>query len=326
MEEKKKDFNPIPFCSGHHGQTIMASLVRFEPWLRSVKHTFSLPDSDQLAMEITTPDGWDSSHPTVLLVHGLCGSHKSSNVVRLARKLHRQGLRSIRLNLRGCGSGKGLAKHYYHGGSSEDVLCAVKEIKKYAPNSPIILVGYSLGANIVLKLLGELGEDSKGLIEYGVSISPPADLKNSVHLMQQGCNQMYERYFIRLLIKDIEYRMKHFPELPRVDLSPWISVFEFDEYYIAPGIGYSSAFEYYENCSGKWFVPKIAVPCDILFARDDPIIDSNCLDDVAIPECVNIHKTNRGGHLGFLAHPREGFRWMDKMILNWIKAFLEPAE
>lgn len=326
MDEKENDFVPIPFFSGQHGQTILASLVRFDPWLRSECHVFSLPDEDQLAMEVSTPPGWQETDPTVLMVHGLCGSHKSSNVVRIAKKIYDGGSRAIRLNLRGCGSGKGLARKLYHCGCSEDVLHAIEEVKRLSPNSPLYLIGFSLGANLVLKLLGELGDKAKDLIEYAIAISPPADLRRTVQMIQQESNQIYERYFIRLLLNDIDYRKKRFPDLPQVNLHPWLTVFEFDEYYIAPTMGFASAFEYYDKCSGKHFVPNIKIPLDILFARDDPIIDADCIDDVEIPENVKIHKTCAGGHLGFIGHPKEGFRWMDRLVMDWLSSHMKPKE
>src|SRR5690349_9896025 len=102
-------FDPFPFLQGPHHQTIINSLFNFLWEPTSERKLISLPDGDKIALEITTPRKWKQEDLTVLLVHGLCGSHKSPNLVRMTRRLEPLGIRTVRFNMRGCGSGKGLA-------------------------------------------------------------------------------------------------------------------------------------------------------------------------------------------------------------------------
>ena len=104
--------------------------------------------------KLSTPRGWQPQDPTAVLLHGLCGGHRSSYMQRLARKLWRSGLRAVRMNLRGCGSGRGLARYPYHSGRSADVLAVLESLLQTTPQSPATLIGFSLGGNIVLKLAG----------------------------------------------------------------------------------------------------------------------------------------------------------------------------
>ena len=97
-------------------------------------------------------------------------------MVRLARGLWNAGLRCVRMNLRGCGPGFGLARRIYHSGRSGDALAVVEALKRKEPESPIALVGFSLGGNIALKLAGELGEEGRGRLSQVLSVSPPIDL------------------------------------------------------------------------------------------------------------------------------------------------------
>jgi len=319
MSRDEEDFKPLLFFSGCHSQTILGSLTSFAVAPESVREYVMLPDQDCLTMEICAPENWRDYDPTVVLLHGLCGSHKSNYLQRLVKKFHKKGMRTIRLNLRGCGSGRGLSKCLYHCGSSEDVVTALKVIKKKSPYSPITLIGFSLGGNIVLKLAGELGAAVETLVHQVIAVSPPADLKSSVHLIGQSKNQMYERYFIGLLRADIHYRHERF-NLPKVHIPFNMSVVEFDEYYMAPRNGYKNALEYYEACSSKAVLHKITIPCQILFAKDDPIIDANTVQEELLPKSVKVVKTNKGGHLGFLASPfnKTGARWMDHFLLKWV--------
>lgn len=324
--DKGNEFTPLPLFSGCHGQTIMASLVGVNLEPRSTMHVVSLPDGDQLTIQITAPSGWKAHDPTALLVHGLCGSHRSSNVVRMTWKLLRYGLRVVRMNMRGCGSGRGRAKGIYHGGSSGDVRAVLEALKHQTPESPITLIGYSLGGNIVLKLAGELGDKAFSLFHHVIAISPPADLKASVTRLSQPSSQLYEQYFVTKLLAEFRYRKRHFKTGFQERVPLVTSLFEFDEKFLAPAAGFDSAEAYYQACSAKKFVPFIRVPCHILFAKDDPIIDSNALDAISLPACVKVFKTEKGGHLGFLSPPHKGFRWMDNLILRWVTLMLAKQE
>ena len=314
-----KEFKPLLFFSGCHVQTILGSLTNFHKAPKSKCHFVVLPDHDCLTMEICTPKDWKKSDPTVVLLHGLCGSHKSNYLQRLAKRFYKRGIRSVRLNLRGCGSGRGYSRFLYHCGSGDDVIYALKELKNNWPDSNITLMGFSLGGNIALKLAGDLGVAAKELVVQVIAINPPADLKASVGLIGQSKNQLYEKYFIRLLREDVHYRHHRFG-LPPVNIPSNMSIFEFDEYYVAPQTGYKSAFEYYENCSAKNVIEKIVVPCQILFAEDDPIIHSDIFQEIELPPNIEVMKTKKGGHLGFIANPftRTGVRWMDFLLIQWV--------
>lgn len=83
-------FKPFPLWTGCHSQTIAACFLVFgNSSLSSLKRFVYLKDGEKLVMEITTPKGWKETDRTALLLHGLCGSHQSSYVVRMAKKLHK---------------------------------------------------------------------------------------------------------------------------------------------------------------------------------------------------------------------------------------------
>jgi uncharacterized protein len=314
-------FDPFPFLHGPHHQTIISSFFNllFEP--ASLQKIVALPDGDKISLEITTPREWKSADPTVVLIHGLCGSHKSPNLVRMAKRLEPMGIKTVRFNMRGCGSGKGLAKQIYHSGRSEDVFESLKAIKKETPASPIILVGFSLGANIVLKMAGELGSLGKSFMQKMIAVSPPVDLYSSILMLGHPDNTMYERYFYKLLRADVHYRQKKFKDLPRIHLPRNLKIYEFDQIYTAPTCGFRSVHDYYSRCSAAQFVPDIAVPCKVLFAEDDPIVSCYSLDGVALPANVEVFRTKKGGHMGYLGNPQseKGFHWLDSVLIDWIR-------
>lgn len=315
-------FDPFPFMEDPHKQTIISSMFSFLTDPESERKLVTLPDGDKIALEITTPKGWKETDLSVFFVHGLCGSHKSPNLVRMAKKLEPLGIRTIRFNMRGCGSGKGLAKKIYHSGRSEDVFECLKALKKEHPESPLILIGFSLGGNISLKLAGELGSVGPHFLKGVIAVSPPVELRSSVHMLGQPENAIYEKYFYKTLRAEVLYRHKKF-HLPPVHLPKNLKLYEFDQLYTAPMNGFASADDYYNKCSAAHVVGDIAVPCKILLAEDDPIISPSSLDAYDLPSHVAIYKTKKGGHMGYLGKPdgKNGFYWLDTLLVDWILGF-----
>jgi hypothetical protein len=313
-------FEPFFLLSGPHHQTILGSFIQFFLDPKSEKRIIDLSDGDKLSLEITTPKNWKPSDLTVIMVHGLCGSHRSPYLVRMVKRLEPLGIRVVRINLRGCGSGKGLAKYMYHSGRSEDVFEVVRQLKAETPDSPFVLIGFSLGGNIVLKMGGELGALAKNYLAGIIAISPPVDLFSSVVMLGSPDNVIYEKYFIRLMCADVRYRHRKFKDLPRIKLPHILTIFEFDQTYTAPQYGFRNAHDYYNKCSAAPLISDIAVPCKILFAEDDPIISPTTLDSFELPSHVEIFKTKRGGHLGYLGNPtdKKGLYWLDSVLVEWI--------
>ena len=313
-------FRPFPWLTDRHAQTLVASQINFASEPPAVTRLVRLPDGDQIALEVSTPEAWQPEDPTVVLLHGLCGCHLSPYMVRLARKLWRRGLRAVRMNMRGCGSGQGLARQPYHSGRSDDVLAVLADLRQGAPRSSITAIGFSLGGHLVLKLAGELQAAAATYLAQVIAVSPPADLYACVQLLAQPSNRLYERRFVRLLKAAVAARQASFPDLPPVSLPRRLSLYDFDDLYTAPQSGFRDADDYYRQCSSAPLVPHITIPCRILFAADDPVVDTTIFDHVDLSPQVQVLHTTHGGHLGFLGLPGHpgGYRWMDAQLLQWI--------
>jgi predicted alpha/beta-fold hydrolase len=314
-------FRPVRVLRGGHMQTIAAMFWPSGPEACPSEHQLvALPDGDKLVCVVSTPPAWRPEHRTVVLVHGLCGCYGSPYMRRIAGKVYRSGLRAVRVNLRGCGSGAGLARWPYHSGRSDDVREVVRWIGISTPESPVTLVGFSLGGNIVLKMAGEDGEQPSGGLDSVVSVSPPIDLIQCSKLIEQPQNGIYDRYFVRRLLCDVRERQQHFPDLPPLDLPGRLTLRIFDDVYTAPRSGFRDAYDYYRRASSAPLVPRITVPTLLLTARDDPFIAATPFE--LLPDQPHIERciTDHGGHLGFLGSTgvRLNYRWMDAFVLDWI--------
>jgi hypothetical protein len=224
------------------------------------------------------------------------------------------------MNLRGSGSGKGLARECYHSGRCEDVFDAVKALKRDHPDSPIILLGFSLGGNLVLKMMGDLGSLGKVFVDNTIAIVPPVDLLSSCLLFPHAGGGMYEKYFYQLLRSNVYELQNMFKGLPKISLPLNLSIYEFDRIYTAPRMGFGSPEDYYAKCSALYVMEEISSPCKILLAEDDPIVAHTSLDHLHLPSNIEIYKTKKGGHMGYLGHPSHprGFYWLDSLLEEWI--------
>jgi predicted alpha/beta-fold hydrolase len=316
-----KDFTPWRIFKSPLLQTIIGSKLNWHRPPQSYTQLIALPDQDRLALEISTPEKWQPNDPTVIMLHGLGGHHNSSYIVRMAHKILKFGhARVIRVNFRGCGTGKGLAKGLYHSGRSEDILTAIESVKAATPQSPLYLLGFSLGGNVALKLAGELADKAKQLLSKVIAICPPINLIACAEMIDKPENKLYQRYFMKKLVNFAKLRHKFFPELGSFPTLKFKGIVDFDNTYTAPNSGFSNAQEYYLKSSSKELLKHIAIPCNILMSVDDPFIYSKIDDAENLPANVHLYMTQAGGHMGYLASPfsQHGFRWMDNVILEWL--------
>jgi len=320
------DFNPLPFLKGGRRQTVAAVLW---PQYRDITPTSSfevlLDDGDRLKIMENRPEHWKNGNRIVLLVHGLTGCYQSNYTVRICRKLLNQGALVVRANLRGCGPGFGLAVKPYHSGRSEDIRDVIIALKNRHPDSPISLVGFSLGANISLKLAGEDGATPTGNLDSVVAISPPIDLASCARRLCHKKNRFFDQYFVNRLKKEIAAKEKKFPNLEKTKLPEQMTLNDFDDLYTAPQCGYNSAEDYYQKCSSKRVIDKITIPSLILCSHDDPIIDTSQFQAIASRSNLDILLTKFGGHVAFLGLQSRlnGFRWMDDLVTRWLEVRLD---
>lgn len=322
--KKKIPFKPL--IKSPYFQTIFANYFDFSKEPPSKKHFVKLPDGDVMCLEVSTPHGWTEDKGTVALIHGLGGCSKSPYIKRLAKRIYEEGRQAIRINMRGCGTGRGLAKNIYNSGCSYDMEKVLVDIKNHFPSTHIVLVGFSLGANVTLKLAAELGKKNSNLLKGAIAVSPPVNLLNSARLLALPRNSTISEYFAYVLFHHIDKLHRDFPDLPPHNLSKKTSINDIDELYIARRANFSNALDYYKHCSAKPLVKNIKIPTKVLFAMDDPIIDAGELDNMDLPENLHIHKTEHGGHIGFLGmNVMKEFRWMDNLIQEWIEKIFENS-
>ena len=316
-----RDFRPLPLLGHPHIQTLLGHILPGP--------TVSLPTREQVhpparrrrpgaATTTCRPVGGRAAG-SALLVHGLTGSADSPGVRRIAARLLAHGLRTVRIDQRGAGKGLTLARGAYHAGRSDDVRAALEEVHRWSPDSPIALVGVSLGGNLVLKAAGETAEHPVPYLERVAAMNPPIDLGRCAALMALPRNRIYNQYFMGLLVQEARQRQRYFPDLPPLRFPRRMTIRLFDDLYTAPRSGFADALDYYRRASSLPLIRRITVPTLILTARDDPFIAVEPFEELKAPANVAVRIVPHGGHIGFVGWDGSGVvRWAESRIVEWV--------
>ncbi len=264
--------------------------------------------------------------PHLILVHGLEGSGAAEYIRSLAFAALQAGFSVHRFHMRTCGGTEHLCSTLYHAGLTTDLLSVLSQVGQAVspanPATPVILVGFSLGANVVLKLAGELADRAPGLIQAAIAVSAPLDLAACARRISEPANRLYERRFVRRmrarLIATGRYSVR--------DLAGLHSLIAIDDRITAPAFGFSGADHYYRTQSALNFVGAIRIPTLLIQARDDHFIPFSIFDSPAVRSnpFLELLAPAHGGHIGFLARGPHRF-WLDRVIINWIEALVSPS-
>ncbi len=278
-------------------------------------------EGDRLAARLDLPG--DGKRPLVVLVHGLTGSEASVNVRAAAARLYAEGWPVLRLNLRGAGPSRLFSRGRYHAGRTEDLASALRELPPRLLRSGVVLLGHSLGGNLILKFLGEGAGDLP--ILGGAVVSTPLDLAQTCARMLAPRNVVYHRYLLSEMKGEALAPGAALSAAQRAIIAGSRSVFEFDDRFVAPLFGYSGAEEYYESNSARAFLSGISVPTLVIHALDDPWIPRLCYDgiDWRRLRMIETALSPHGGHLGFHG---VGSRvpWHDRVVLAWLRERFVP--
>lgn len=319
---KLNKFYPFPFARSGYLQTIYGS---YWPILKPSRpdcfRHVRLKDGDVLVLAENRPKAWKPGSRIMLLVHGLTGDYQSTYMQRMCRRLYKKGYMVLRLNLRHCGPGRGLARRTYHAGVSDDTREVIEWIARVYPVSPVTQIGFSLGGNITLKMAGEDGSRPSGNLDSVVAVSPPVDLEASSARLSLPENRLFERSFVQAMMSDIRLMQEMWPDLERVSLPEKPSVRGFEEMFAVSRAGFASASDYYAKCSSLPYIPEIKLPTLILSSADDPVVDGAALARVPHTNNVDVILTERGGHVGFLGWGTtwDEVRWSDQVVARWLE-------
>lgn len=306
MSKSPLTYRPAWWVPGAHLQTLWGRIFRRRQRTPTRVERWETPDDDFLDVSrIDAPANAPRGTPHVLLLHGLEGGVHSHYATGLLDEMADRGWGVDLLIWRSCGDEPNRAPRFYHSGETGDLRFVLDRIIAEHPGTPIVIAGVSLGGNVLLKYLGETGDDVPDAVIAAAAISVPYDLGRGCDNIQQGFSRVYQRYFLGTLRAKALEKQKRYPDLLDPERMASVQTLrEFDDALTAPLHGFADAQDYYDQSSSIHYLDGIRVPTLLLSARDDPFLPSDVLDrarEIARRNpALTVEFHERGGHAGFV--------------------------
>jgi len=320
-------FNPPFLLKNRHIQTLYSSFFKKIPTHKFEIEKFILSDGDFIECYWYSKQTSNNNRPIVLLFHGLAGSYKSPYIQGTMNELDKNGYDSVVVHFRSCSGIMNDKAISYHSGKTDDALEFIQSVKTRFSNSKLFAIGYSLGGNMLLKLLGEVRENSQ--LEAAISISAPLELATCSDSINEGFSRLYQKHLVtnlNLLLEEKydKHDMHSIINLKKEDVKKLSTFWEFDEAYTAKVHGFKSASDYYEKSSSKQFLKHIKTNTLLIHSLDDPFMTPKIIpnkDEVSLHVELEIYKN--GGHVGFidgsLLKPNY---WLENRVVRYFKKFI----
>ncbi len=305
------------WLQGGHGQTLIPALFgnRKDPGYQ--RERLELPDGDFIDLD------WlrSGTSQLAILVHGLEGSAFSPYMVGMANALHKSQNRRdvLAMNFRGCSGHPNRTPRFYHSGETGDLRSVLNHVERFYQT--IVLIGFSLGGNVVLKFLGEISERPHPKIRAGIAFSVPCHLESSAQVLARPANRLYMKRFLGSLRAKIQGLSLRFPG--SVDLSGlehMRTFLDFDGSYTAPLHGFRDAHDYWTQSSSRQFLPAIRIPSLMVNARNDPFLSSECFPKAGSINnpLLRLEYPINGGHIGFPCSKAAGMGWKESRAIRFM--------
>jgi hypothetical protein len=259
-----------------------------------------------------------SPRATAFVFHGLGGDSRAPYVMGVASALLESGFNVAAVNFRGCSGESNRLPQGYHCGASDDALQVITLLEDGLPQ---VAVGFSLGGNVVGRVVGEMGASCP--LAAAVTVSAPFDLRAAVERMDQGLSRGYQQ-FLLLQLKRHVWPKRHVLESV-IDVGAAMrarNFKDFDDLVTAPLHGYVDAHDYWARASAGPLLRYVEVPTLVLHSEDDPFMPASVVPPQAdLSPSIDVRMQPRGGHVGFMGASATAHRWwMEATVADWLQA------
>ncbi|MFS4482901.1 YheT family hydrolase [Hyunsoonleella sp. 2307UL5-6] len=293
-------YKPPFFFKNGFIATVYSGLFRSVS-LKQDRERITLSDGDFLDLDWSYSK--EKSKALIILLHGLEGHGQRPYMTGTAKHFNTNGIDAICVNFRGCSGENNLYYRSYHSGFTDDLQAVIQHAISKKGYTKIYLKGISLGANIILKYLGEHSNIPEE-VKAGVAVSVPVDLHGSCKELHKLKNKPFHDRFLKDLVTHLKEKQLRFPnELSLNAVKNIKTLIEFDNVYTSKAHGFKDALDYYEKCSSLQFLPNIKIPALIINALNDSFLSPECypVKEAKQTPDVYLEMPNHGGHAGFIA-------------------------
>ncbi|GAY39639.1 hypothetical protein CUMW_045960 [Citrus unshiu] len=301
-----------PWLSSPHIQTAFLHFFGRPPCFSYRRQLFRLSDGGMIALDwlmgSTGPGdvfhannfiSKDDTTPIAIVIPGLTSDSAASYIRHLVFNTAKRGWNVVVSNHRGLGGVSITSDCFYNAGWTEDAREVIEYLHHEYPKAPLFAIGTSIGANILVKYLGEEGE--KTPVAGAAAICSPWDLLIGDRFIGRRLIQkLYDR---ALTIGLQDYAQLHEPRYSR--LANWEGIKK-------------TVDTYYRNCSSSTYVGNVSIPLLCISSLDDPVCTVEAIpwDECRANKNVVLATTWHGGHLAFFEGITAAGMW-------WVRAVNE---
>ncbi|KAJ2888403.1 hypothetical protein FB639_000664 [Coemansia asiatica] len=297
------------------------------------REIFVFSDGGKAAVDWALPrrDQQNADSPLMILVPGIAGCSFDYYSRSFIKSIGHQpyGHQVVVLHSRGVNGVELATPIAFHGGMTDDLREFVQYIARTRPNAPLIGIGFSLGANILTKYVGEEGDQCRFVA--AASVCNPFDIDATVNSM--CAPTLKNRYLyaaaltkslVQVFTDNEQVIMAGDVQLDRQAIAASRNINEFNEQYTAKIFGFGSARDLNTGGSCIQYLCKIKIPMLFINALDDPMCYRHTIPYAEIEANPNLVLacTRYGGHLAYF----EGTGlspWLPKQLSQFIQGMLD---
>lgn len=315
------NFKPAWWLTNPHCQTLWSVFCRRIKNLSLRRERIELVDGDFIDLD------WvgGGNGPVVLILHGLEGSVQSPYAQGMLQAIVQQGWRGVCMHFRSCSGERNRLPRAYHSGETQDIAEVISKLQQREPVTSFAAIGFSLGGNVLLKWLGEMGERSP--LVAAIAISVPFELGKAAVRINCGFSRVYQWRLLYSLCKKIKWK---FQQQPAPFIMPLLrkirTLCDFDDQVTAPLHGFADGADYYAKSSSRQYLQRIKVPTLLLQAKDDPLVGNNSLPEQhEMSAQVKLELSEKGGHVGFVSgnFPWKICYWLEQRAPVFLRDYLK---
>jgi len=313
------------WARNRHVQTIWPRFFQKRAALQYRMQRLELPDGDFVDL------AWGPTPTTckgvVVMFHGLEGSIRSHYAHDMMARLSGGHWQVVLMHFRGCSGEPNRLARAYHSGETEDARYFLQWLEQKYPNVPKAAVGFSLGGNMLLKLLGESGDVPP--LSAAVAVSAPMRLDLCSQSIGKGFSRVYQDYLMHSMKRNLLKKLAYidYPQLIGMNekrIRALSNFWEFDQYVTAPLHGFQDARDYYTRCSSRQFLPHIQRPTLIIHSLDDPFMSPEVVPKAnELSPTMSLCLSQHGGHVGFMQGPPWRPQvWLHEQVARFLAHYL----
>ncbi|CAG9467412.1 unnamed protein product [Pedinophyceae sp. YPF-701] len=330
MPSLRKPYQAPALLRNGHVETIWAAFFRKGLGIEYRREVVIMKDGGAVALDwpVGLPE-LPADAPVVVLLPGLTGGSHDTYVQHAVGRLWRAGIRSVVFNSRGTSDSPVTTPQFYSASFTGDTREVVAHVAAAVhPDAPLMAAGWSLGANILVRYLGE--EGARTPLTAAVSMCNPFDLVVADRNFNRGFNNIYNWNLAKALRKIFRKHAALFTEIggeyQEMHAASAKTIRDFDDAITRVSFGWPSVDAYYAGSGSHLAIPDVSIPLLCIQARDDPIAPEEAIPYDAIdrnPNCV-LAVTPHGGHLGWVTTEGglTGAPWTDNAVAEYFNAVL----